>query len=137
MIPVDTPKSIAPLTSAVSDMDVINGKLDKKTTLDETDEARILLSLVQDYDRQEDSARQEVVRKCRKGMLYWNSLQYLAWDDVNHDWRTAEQVIEDDPQADIDPALYAKVVNVYKAHGEILIGALTAGLPTVRFPPKD
>jgi hypothetical protein len=137
MIPLDVPKSITPLTPATSDMDVIDGKTDKPAGINETDEARILLSLVKDYDRQEEFVRQEVIRKCRKGMLYWNSQQYLAWDEVSSDWKTAEQIAEDDPTADIDPALYAKVVNVYKAHGEILIGALTAGLPTVRFPPKD
>jgi hypothetical protein len=134
---VTIPAPTTPLTAATSDMAVIDGTADKPALLNDSDEARILLSLIQDYDRQEEFVRQEVIRKCRKGILYWNSLQYLAWDEVSHDWRTAEQVAEDDPTADIDPALYAKVVNVYKAHGEILIGALTAGLPTVRFPPKD
>jgi hypothetical protein len=136
MIPT-IPAPTTPLTAATSDMSVIDGTAGQPKQLYESDEARILLSLIQDYDRQEEFVRQEIIRKCRKGMLYWNSLQYLAWDEVAHDWKTAEQVSEDDPTADIDPALYAKVVNVYKAHGEILIGALTAGLPTVRFPPKD
>lgn len=131
------PAPTTPLTAATSDMAVIDGTADKPQTINETDEARLLLSLIKDYDKQEEFVRQTVISKCRKGMLYWNSLQYLAWDEVSHDWRTAEQIAEDDPTADIDPALYAKVVNVYKAHGEILIGALTAGLPTVRFPPKD
>jgi hypothetical protein len=118
-------------------MAVIDGTAEKPKQLWESDEARVLLSLIKDYDRQEEFVRQTIVRKCRKGMLYWNSIQYLAWDELAHDWTTPEQIAEDDPTADIDPALFAKVVNVYKAHGEILIGALTAGLPTVRFPPKD
>ena len=95
------------------------------------------MSLIQDYDRQEEFVRQNILRKCCKGILYWNSQQYLAWDEVAHDWRTPDQISEEDPTADIDPADFAKIVNVYKAHGEILIGAFTAGLPTVRFPPKD
>src|SRR5207247_1009146 len=40
-------------------------------------------------------------------------------------------------QSDIDPALYAKVINVYKATGEVYIGALTSSTPNVRFFPKD
>lgn len=131
----EIPASITPLTSATSDMDVINEE--KQPLLFETEEAKTLLSLVQDYDRQEEFARHSLLKKCKKGLNYWNNLQYIAWDEVAHDYRTADQILEEDPQADIDPALYAKVVNIYKAHGEILIGALTAGLPVVRFPPKD
>lgn len=103
----------------------------------DTEEARTILSVVQEYDKQEQFVRLAQAKKWRKHLHYWNNLQYLAWDEVAHDWRTAEQILEDDPQSDIDPALYAKVVNIYKAHGEILIGALTAGVPTVRFFPRD
>jgi hypothetical protein len=110
---------------------------EKPPLLKDTDEARLLLTIIQDYERQEQFVRLSSVKKWRKQIHYWNNLQYLAWSESAHDWRTAEDILAENPQADIDPALYAKVINIYKAHGEILIGALTSGLPGVRFFPKD
>lgn len=129
------PEPTVPLTSDVTDKQVIDDE--SAPLLTETEEARLLLQIVQDYDRAEEFVRLQGVRKWRKQMHYWNNLQYLAWDEVARDYKTAEDIVAEDPQADIDPALYAKVTNVYKAHGEILIGALTSGTPSVRFFPKD
>lgn len=131
------PMPTEPLTQDVSDMDVIDGVEEEEELLYETEEALILLNIIQEYDRAEEFVRLTLVRKWRRQIHYWNNYQYLAWDEVAHDWMTPEEVLDQDPQADIDPALYAKVINVYKAHGEILIGALTAGTPIVRFMPKD
>lgn len=100
-------------------------------------EGRALLSIVQEFNRHEQFVRETQMKKWRKHHHYWNSLQYLAWSEVAHDWMTADDILEKDPQSDLDPAAYAKVINVFKAHGEILIGALTSGLPAVRFFPKD
>ena len=119
-------------------MDVLDGKTpEDEPLLHETDEGRLLLTIIQDYDRQEEFVRLSQIRKWRKHMHYWNGFQYLAWNEMAQDWMTPEDIVEEDPQADLDPALYAKVVNTYKAHGEILIGALAAGTPIVRFFPKD
>lgn len=133
----EIPAPTTPLTQATSDMSVIEGKQDKPQLLWETEEARFFKTLIDNYEKQEEFVRQDILRDCRKNLNYWNDFQYLAWDEVASDWKTAQQIMDEDPTADIDPALYAKVVNVYKAHGEILIGALTAGVPTVRFPPSD
>ena len=131
------PKPTKPLTSDVTDMDVIEGRGEAPKLLFETEEARLVLSIFQDYDKKEEFTRSRLVRIYRKQLHYWNSYQYLAWDAVGSSWKTPEDIIAENPTADIDPAIYAKVVNVYKAHGEILIGALSAGTPTVRFFPKD
>jgi hypothetical protein len=133
-----TPDPVTPLGPETTDAQVIESvAAEKPQPIYETDEARFLLSVIQDYDRAEEFVRTSLVRKYRKHMYYWDSLQYLAWDELAQDYLTPEEVIDRDPQADLDPAVYAKVVNVYKAHGEILIGALTSGTPTVRFMPKD
>lgn len=133
-----TPDPTTPLTSDVTDMEVLSEKPGQESELlYETEEAKTLLNLIQQYDKTEEFVRLAQVKKWRRHMHYWNGLQYLAWDEMAHDWMTAEDILENDPQADIDPALYAKVVNVYKAHGEIFVGALTSGVPSVRFFPKD
>lgn len=126
---------ITPLTQDVTDEEVLEQT--EPQLLCDTPEARDIAQLISDYELDEEFVRLELARKCRKHLHYWNNLQYLAWDEVAHDWRTPEQLLETDPQSDINPADYAKIVNVYKAHGEILIGALTGGLPSVRFFPND
>lgn len=132
-----TPEPITPLGQDVTDLQVINDTAEQPQLPCDTEEAKILQTIVQDYDREEEFVRLRLVKKLRKNLHYWNNYQYLAWDEMSHDWMTPDQVVEQDPQADIDPAIYAKVINVYKAHGDILIGALTSGTPSVRFMPKD
>jgi hypothetical protein len=132
-----TPEPIKPLTAEITDAEVIDGSAEKEKLLCDTEEAKDILTLITSYEKEEEFVRQVNTLKYRKHIHYWNNLQYLALNELAHDWRTPEQILMEDPQADIDPALYAKVVNVYKAHGEILIGALTAGVPTTRFFPKD
>jgi hypothetical protein len=121
-------------------MDVISGKADEQKLLYETELARTVLSLYQSYDKEEEFVRNEQVKKWRKHMHYWDGYQYLAWDESSNDWKTPSDIAREDPENlthDIDPALYAKVVNIYKANGEIFIGALSSGTPQVRFFPKD
>ena len=103
----------------------------------ETEEARILSILIDDYLLQDQGPRDLNMKEWRKHFNYWEGLQYTAWDAGSQQWKTPEQILDEDPQSDIDPSIYAKVVNIYKAHGEILIGALSSGVPTVRFFPLD
>lgn len=105
--------------------------------LHETDMGKALLDLIDNLERDEEYVRYRNVLKWRKHIHYWNDVQYLAESTSAHDWMTPEDILAKDPQADIDPTMYAKVINVYKAHGEIIIGALTSGTPTVRFFPAD
>jgi hypothetical protein len=53
-------------------------------------------------------------------ILTIEGLQYTAWDAGSQSWKTPNNINED-PQCDIDPSLYAKVVNIYKAHGRFLL----------------
>ena len=129
------PEPTEPLGPEVTDMQVLEGPEEKP--IYDTDEAHSILNLVKDLDRAEEFVRLSEVRKYRRNHHYWNGYQYLAWDELANDWKTPADIIAEDPQSDIDPSIYAKVVNVYKAHGEIFIGALTAGLPRVRFFPAD
>lgn len=108
-----------------------------RVILSETLAGRGVLTIIEALEREEEYVRYRSVLKWRKHLHYWNGVQYLAESTTAHDWVTPEDIISKDPQADLDPALYAKVVNIYKAHGEIIIGALTSGTPTVRFFPVD
>jgi hypothetical protein len=103
----------------------------------DSEEAKLLSQLLDEYLQIESGPRHLNLKQWRKHLNYWDGFQYTAWDESVSRWKTPDEILDEDPQADIDPAIYAKVVNVYKAHGEILIGALTAGIPTTRFFPVD
>jgi hypothetical protein len=103
----------------------------------ETREGRLLSQLIDDLERPEYSIRQQMVMVWRKMENYWRDRQYIIWDEVAGDWRTPEELRQMDNKIEIDPASYAKIINIYKAHGEAIISALSSGLPYVRFFPDD
>src|ERR1051325_6066613 len=105
--------------------------------LHETDNGKSLIVLQKKFEALEEYVRYRAVLRWRKHQLYWDNVQYLAESMTDRTWLTPADILQRDPQSDIDPALYAKIVNVYKAHGEIIIGALSSGVPTVRFFPED
>lgn len=109
--------------------------------LKDEDWAHDLLEVVKHYDLADKSVRDRQVRKWRKQMLYWESFQFLYWSELIKDWRTPEQASDDfagsGVSPDMDPSLYAKVVNIYRAHGEVIIAAMSTTVPKVQFPPDD
>jgi hypothetical protein len=95
-----------------------------------------VLAMVERYCRPEQSVRLGQMAFWRKLENYWNGRQFLFYDSVARDYRDARDSV-DDPEAQSDPFTYAKHVNIYKAHGESWIAALSAGLPYVRFFPDN
>lgn len=102
----------------------------------ETPVGRGILAIVENFERGQEQVRHLNVMKARKHIHYWNNNQYLFESLIAKDWMTVDD-LRDDPDSDIDPALYAKIINVYKPNGEIIIGAITPNVPTVRYFPKD
>jgi hypothetical protein len=105
------------------------------------DWAKDLLDVVRHFDIADKFTRDRQVRKWRKQMCYWDSLQFLWWSDIVHDWRTPDQAQDDfvgsGVDIDVDPTLYAKVINIYRAHGEVIIAAMSSSIPKTMFPPDD
>src|SRR5215831_4980005 len=101
------------------------------------DWAKDLVTIVRHFDTADRSTREKLTRKWRKQMCYWDSLQYLWWSDMVRDWRTPEEALQEfglNQRADMDPALYAKVINIYRAHGEVIIAAMSSSTPKILFP---
>ena len=110
----------------------------EKEMLSEEQHGKDLIDIVKHYDKADEPIRERQIRKWRKQMSYWDSIQYLWWSEQEGNWRTPEAINDnqDDPNF-IDPALYAKVINIYRAHGEVIISAMSASVPSVLFPPDD
>jgi ribosomal protein S27AE len=103
----------------------------------ETREGRLLSQLIEDLEEPEKNVREAMVKVWRKMENYWRDRQYVIWDEIASDWRTPGELAQANKDLNIDPAAYAKIVNVYKAHGQAIISALSAGLPYVQFFPDD
>lgn len=67
--------------------------------------------------------------------LMWRGIQNAFWDDVARDWRTPDQ-LDASRRSDEDDQ-YTAIIDIYKAHGESIIAALTAAIPTLRWFPDD
>jgi hypothetical protein len=103
----------------------------------ETREGKLLSTLIDELERPDQNTRNLMMMFWRKMENYWRDRQYIIWDEFAQDWRTPEEVKKIANSIDIDPAAYAKVVNVYKPHGEAIISALSSGLPYVKYMPDD
>ncbi len=89
-------------------------------------------------EQQERPVREVQLRQWKLQELFWQGIQRLFWDDELKDLRSidgiANQLPEDFPY---DISDFGKIVNVYRAYGEVITGALTAALPVNRYFPKD
>lgn len=99
--------------------------------------ATSILSLVEGFDMAERIPREGMIRTWKKADNYWRHRQYLWWDEFGHEYKTLEEATYLRTDLEIDPATYAKVINIYKAHGEVIISALSNSIPSVRFSPDD
>lgn len=101
-----------------------------------------LLNILRKYDVEDRSARNWQVRLWKKLENYFKSFQTIFWDDVAHDYRSPLFVsdwsqLTPNPNIDIDPGIYPRIVNIYRAYMESIIAALSSGIPYVRFYPED
>lgn len=65
----------------------------------------------------------------------FDGIQRTFWDHGTQDWRRVP--LEGQSVDSVDPVLYDKIINIYRAHGESLIAALSIKLPNVVFYPDD
>src|SRR5688572_7194972 len=117
-----------------TDLEVTGDKLpaeapDKSVTKD------AILAITKTFETDDEQAHDNYRRRGRKNELYWNAIQDTFWSDTANDWRLLS---ERDEEAEVnfeDADEYNTVINIYRAYGESIIAALTAGLPNVRFYP--
>lgn len=89
------------------------------------------------YNREDRATREIMVAFWRKLENYFNGIQRIFWDYSISDWRRVPLDNKEDGGNLIDPTLYDKIINIYRAHGESLIAALSIKLPNVIFYPDD
>ncbi len=71
----------------------------------------------------------------KKGEYFFDGEQRIYYDWQARDYRSFSESPDYDPNS--DDQLYNRVVNIYRAHGEAIIAALTVEIPGVNFLPDD
>lgn len=100
-------------------------------------EAQILLAVIEKYDQEDKAERDRLIRMWKELELFFRGFQNLFWDDVSHDWIDQSGRLNTSKNKDIDPEAYDKIVNIYRAHLESIIAAVTANTPRTKFFPED
>jgi hypothetical protein len=90
------------------------------------------------YRLEERGTRDVMIAFWKKLENYWQGIQRIFWDYSLNDWRRTPEDGEDEAISSlVDPTLYDKVINIYRAHGESIIAALSVKTPSVIFYPDD
>src|SRR6266404_2590748 len=102
------------------------------------EEQQALLAILDIIEKEDEIVRLWQMREFKKINRFWHGFQYLFWSETDQDWRipTHEQLAEVAAREEIK-YLYDYVINIFKAHGESIIAALSSDMPDVRFGPLD
>lgn len=96
--------------------------------------------LVDKYEREDSNVRKQQVRQWKKNEEFWHGIQYIFWSETRQDWVAPTELNffeQEEGREGVDGPFYDNVINIFRAHGEAVIAALGAQVPTVRFPPDD
>jgi hypothetical protein len=98
-----------------------------------------LLELFLRCEREDSEVRKRQLRLWKRNDKFWHGIQQICWSEAQQDWLAPSDMPANQwsDQMEFTESEYDYVVNIYKAHGESIIAALSAQVPVVRFPPDD
>lgn len=128
-----------PKTTPIDSDDPIADKGDDKYVdplLGKEDLQKALMDILHNFDTVEESNRVSNIRLWKKCENYWHHIQNMYWSIDANDWRSPTSFYQNNPdESRIEYDM--KIVNIYRAHGESIVAALSVNTPTVRFFPED
>jgi hypothetical protein len=95
-----------------------------------------LFSLIQDFEREESSYRDDEIREITKNVLFFEGKQDVIYDWEGCCWRGSYDAYMHGMISFDEIRDYSRNVNEYRAHGEAIIAALSLEVPKTRFFPK-
>lgn len=105
--------------------DEVRGKSGYPTDIEDA-----IITLNDYFAAEDESVRWQMLAFWKKLENYFSGLQRIFWNYEAEEWGRVES-------SEIDPTQYDKIVNIYRAHGEAIIAALSIKLPHVNFFPDD
>jgi len=100
-----------------------------------------LRDIVNLCEGEDDNIRKSQMRIWKKNEEFWHGVQYLFWSERDETWVSPLDVtwrnqLSEDELQELGP-FYDFVVDIFKAHGESIVAALSSQVPAVRFIPDD
>lgn len=100
-----------------------------------------LLEIVRKCEQEDSWVRKQQIREWKKNERFWHGMQYIYWSETNQDWmspiNTRWDTNSEEHREDAEGPFYDYVINIFKGYGESIIAALSAQMPSPRFPPDD
>lgn len=99
-----------------------------------------LKDIVKSCKTEDDEIYKAMQRQWKKYEEFWHGVQYLFWSERDNSWRSPADWSwnNDDSEAtDQVGSFEDKVVDIFRGHGESIISALAAQIPSLRFIPDD
>lgn len=95
---------------------------------------QLLKTVVEQFDKEDRSARERQLRTSRRLKLLWEGFSQVWYSSVAHDWKVWE---EDLQESSTDQAYYDKPINILRAYLESIVAALSINIPGVKCYPED
>lgn len=101
-----------------------------------------LQEIIDKKKREDDYIRKQQIKNWKKLERFWHGIQFIFWSETQQDWiapintRYSGDIYTENREGAEGP-FYDYVINIFRAHGESIIAALSNQVPAVRFPPDD
>ncbi|MFI5420768.1 MAG: hypothetical protein ACHQ1H_07340, partial [Nitrososphaerales archaeon] len=99
-----------------------------------------LKDLLNEAETEDSWVRKQQIKLWKKNDEFWHGIQFIFWSESRQEWISPTETRwfqQEEGREEAEGPFYDYVVNIYKAHGESIIAALSAQTPGVRFPPDD
>lgn len=97
---------------------------------------KALMDILHNFDLVEEPTRNYGLRLWKKCENYWHHIQNIYWSTSNNSWSTPNDFMQQYPDSGLSDA-EMKIINIYRAHGESIVAALSVGTPSIRYFPED
>jgi len=94
-------------------------------------------SIILQIDSRDQFARDRMMKVYKRNEFFWEGMQGIYFSEVAHDWRFISENQDEDYDYAEEADIENKIVNIYKAHGEVIISAISQAIPATRFYPSD
>ena len=99
---------------------------------------KTFLSLLGDFEKENRDFREWKMRDWKRKDLYWHNIQFVFWaDDIGLFSSLTQGIAGTEFSEDEEEQILTRAINIYKAHGESIVAALSADIPSVKFYPED
>src|SRR5208337_1127785 len=113
----------------------------KKEKVDEDIQAA-LKDIVTQCEKEDEFVRRAQIKTWKKHEEFWSGTQYLFWNDKAQTWisptsgASPNLGFSEEEMEQLGP-FYDFVIDIFSAHGQSIISALSAQLPAIKFLPDD